>query len=168
MAAVSFHAYPYRDYETTEAEYSRLLDAALGGSGMLEDLTFSMSGMNLNAGALDGVVRGHRFVSPGGSFALEAATSARQALVGVRLDYSAQPVVMPFVKYGATLPVPVQTKDGVFELPLWSALVPANASSVGAGAVTPLWTRLRSPAQSLVFVQADRPSNPPLNSLRFW
>ncbi|WP_449280433.1 hypothetical protein [Leucobacter sp.] len=168
--AVTFHAYPYRDYETTEAEYSRLLDAALGGSGLLEAVSYSISGMTLTMGAIDGVIRGHRFVSPGGTIGVESSTAARTALVFAKLDYSGTPIVSAGVKYGTGSAVPAltQTPEGVYEIPLWSIAVPANASSLASGNVTDRWTRLRSPSQALVYVQAERPANPPVGSLRIW
>lgn len=166
--AVIFHAYPYAGYQTTEAEYSRLLDAALGSSGLLEAAAFTMSGMTLTSAALDGIIRGHRFTSGVGTFDLASTTSARVALLGAKLEYGATPIVKPFIKYGATTPAPVQTRDGVYEIPLWSVSIPANATTLGAGQVTSLWTRLRSPSQSMIYVQSERPENPPVNSVRIW
>jgi len=168
--AVTFHAYPYAEYEATDAEYSRLLDAALGGSGLIDTATFSISGMTFTAGALDGVIRGHRFVTPGGTLPLVSEPSARTALICARLNYADTPIVKAAIKYaaGATPPALEQTPEGVYEIPLWSVAIPANASSLGSGQVTALWTRLRSPSQSLVYVQAERPANPPVGSIRIW
>ena len=165
---VNFHAYPYRGYQTTEAEYSRLLDAALGGSGLLEALTFTVSGMTFNTGAIDAIIRGHRALAPAGSLGIEAASTARVALICARLNYASSPVVQAVVTYGATQPAPTQTKDGIFDLPLWAIALPANATSIGAAQVTNLWQRLRSPSQNLLFVQSARPANPPVNSIRIW
>lgn len=168
--AINFHAYPYQGYQTTEAEYSRLLDAIAGGSGLVDPLTHSISGMNINFGAIDAIIRGHRAVAAsGGSASLESTTKQRYALIAAKIQYGQTPLVSLVIRYSETAtPAVVQTKDGVFEIPLLAVTVPANATTLTSGNVTVIWQRFRAPSPAMIYVQSTRPDNPPVGSIRMW
>lgn len=164
-------AYPYDGRATTDAEYSILLDAALGGSGMLHAPTVSVSGMNVTLNQLDGIVRGHRFVSVSETVPIVSTSSARTAAIIARLDYSKSPDIVEIaVKYGAgsNMPALTQTREGIFEMPLYRVAVAANANALGTGNVTGLFWLHRSPSSSVILVQQAEPTSPAVGTVWMW
>ena len=137
-------SFPFDAQDTTESQYSQLFRrlqlTGVAGSPSTNDLKVSAnsSGLQVKVAAGFAIVRGHAYQNDSEVTLTitAAATNPRRDLVVLRLDPSANSIVLA-VKAGTPAASPVdpsltQTDEGVYELALARVTVPANTVTVSA------------------------------------
>lgn len=165
-------AWPFEDQNTTEVQYSdlfrRIQNSGVAGDPSTSDLRpfGDSSGMVVKVPAGFAIVRGHAYFSNATETltVTAAAANPRIDIVVLELNPTANETVLKMVNgtpaVSPVAPTLTQTTDGIFEMPLATVSVPANATTISAGNVVAnrpflgtqfgRWTSTTRPASPIV------------------
>ncbi|MFJ7202087.1 tail fiber domain-containing protein [Streptomyces sp. NPDC098789] len=168
-------SYPFDGQAVTESQFSQLFrefaDSGIAASAQANAFNTSADGATMSVKVQPGfaVVRGHAVLSTAVEALTIAAagTSARFDRIILRLDPAVNQITLTVLQgvAGGAIPTPSQTDTGIYELPLATVSVAANATSIASAAVTKERPFI---GQSVgVWVNATRPAAPRLGKLGY-